>query len=113
MKSIAVVFAVSLLFATGAQAHAHLMKSEPAANAAVAAPSVLHLEFSEKLEPKFSGVEVMKASGGAVAVVGKVDGKLIDVSPKAALAPGGYKVLWHAVADDGHKSKGAFDFTVK
>ena len=103
----------ALLVATGAQAHAHLTKSDPAANASVAAPKALRLEFSEKLEAKFSGVELMKSSGADVAVDGKVDGKTIEVQPKAALAPGGYMVMWHAVAEDGHKSKGSYNFTVK
>ncbi len=103
----------ALLIATGAQAHAHLTRSDPAADATVAAPSSLRLEFSEKLEPKFSGVSLMKASGAAIAVDGKVDGKTIEVAPKAPLAPGAYMVMWHAVADDGHKSQGSYNFTVK
>jgi methionine-rich copper-binding protein CopC len=99
--------------ASGAQAHAHLVKSSPAASAAVGAPQVIHLEFSEKLEPKFSGAELMKADGAAVAVAAKVDGKTIEATPKAPLAPGAYMVMWHTVAADGHKTKGDYSFTVK
>ena len=102
-----------LLFASAADAHTHLVKANPAANATVAPPKVLHLEFSEKLEPKFSGVELMKADGAAVAVTSTAAGKAIDAAPKAALAPGGYMVMWHVVSTDGHKMKGQYNFTVK
>jgi copper resistance protein C len=29
------------------------------------------------------------------------------------LPPGPYKVAWHAVADDGHKTGGTFGFTLE
>jgi len=102
-----------VLAATGAQAHAHLVKSDPAANAAVAAPKALHLTFSEKLEPKFSGADLMTAAGAAVAASAKVAGETIEATPKAALAPGAYMVMWHVLSTDGHKSSGSYNFTVK
>ena len=103
----------ALMSASGAQAHAHLVKASPAENATVARPAVLHLEFSEKLEPKFSAAVLMKADGGAVAVSSKAAGKAIDATPKAPLAPGRYMVMWHALSADGHKSNGQYNFTVK
>jgi copper resistance protein C len=103
----------ALLIASAAHAHAHLEKASPAANATVAAPKTIHLEFSEKLEPKFSGVELVKAGGAAVAVTSKAAGKTIHAAPKAALAPGAYKVMWHVVSGDGHKMKGQYSFTVR
>ena len=107
--------AAPLLFmAAGAEAHARLVKASPAANAVVHAPAAVHLQFSERLEPKFSGVDLMSASGAIVASTAKVSAKIIDVTPKAALAPGAYMAMWHAVAaDDGHKTQGSFNFTVK
>lgn len=107
----AVLFA-PLLTATGVQAHAHLVSSAPAASAAVAAPKALHLEFSEKLEPKFSKAELSKA-GAPVAASSVAKGKAIDLSPKAALTAGAYNVVWAVVSTDGHKSKGDYSFTVK
>jgi len=101
-----------LLAATGAQAHAHLVISSPAASSAAAAPKALHLEFSEKLEPKFSKAELTKA-GAPVAAKSVAKGKAIDVAPKAALTPGAYTVAWAVVSADGHKSKGDYSFTVK
>jgi methionine-rich copper-binding protein CopC len=99
--------------ATAALAHAHVVSSTPAANASGPAPKTLHLEFSEGLEAKFSGVELMKASGPVVAADSKVSGKAIDATPKAPLAPGEYMVMWHALSSDGHKSNGSYNFTVK
>jgi methionine-rich copper-binding protein CopC len=113
---LAAIAAPALLFASGAQAHAHLVKASPAENAAVAAPSAIHLQFSERLEPKFSGVELMKADGAAVPVASQVpakDTKSIHAVPKAALAPSAYMVMWHIVSADGHKMKGQYNFTVK
>jgi methionine-rich copper-binding protein CopC len=107
----AVLFA-PLLAATGAEAHAHLVKSVPAAASAGAAPKALHLEFSEKLEPKFSKAALTKG-GVAVAAGSVAKGKAIDVSPKAALTAGAYSVAWSVVSADGHKSKGDYSFTVK
>ena len=102
-----------LLMAFEAQAHAHLVKATPPANAAVHAPAALHLQFSEKLEPKFSGASVMKADGKAVTASTQVSAKAVDVTPKAALTPGRYMVMWHVVSADGHKMKGQYNFTVK
>jgi copper resistance protein C len=113
LAAVAAVAAPLLLAASAAAAHAHLEKASPAANATVAAPKTIHLEFSEKLEPKFSGVELVKADGAAVAVTSKAAGKAIDAAPKAALIPGAYKVMWHVVSGDGHKMKGQYSFTVR
>jgi methionine-rich copper-binding protein CopC len=102
------------LVASGAQAHAKLVKATPSANAAGAAPRTIHLEFSEKLEPKFSTAMLMKADGSNVDVAATVKGKTVDATPKAPLAPGQYMVMWSAVAaDDGHKTSGDYNFTVK
>ena len=109
--------AAALVFAAaGAQAHAHLVKSDPVADASVAAPQQIHLQFSETLEPKFSGADLMKLDGATLptaSVVNDKNRKMIDATPKAPLAPGGYMVMWHAVSTDGHKTAGSFNFTVR
>ncbi|HTK35825.1 MAG TPA: copper homeostasis periplasmic binding protein CopC [Caulobacteraceae bacterium] len=112
--ALALLAAPLALIGSGAEAHAKLVKADPAANAAVGAPQVIHLEFSEKLEPKFSGAQLMKADGTNIDVVAKANGKAVDATPKTRLAPGQYMVMWHAVtADDGHKTNGDYNFTVK
>lgn len=112
--NLAVALAVpALLFATTASAHAHLVKSDPAANATVAAPKSLHLQFNEKLEAKFSAADLMTAAGAPVAVTSKAAGEGIETTPKAPLAPGAYMVMWHVLSADGHKAQGSYNFTVK
>ena len=103
----------ALAFASGAQAHAHLAASNPAKDAAVAAPATIHLEFSEGLESKFSTATLMTTAGAAVPVTAKVEGKAIDATPKQKLAPGAYMVMWKVVSTDGHKMSGGYNFTVK
>ncbi len=105
--------AALLLVATQASAHAHLLTSTPAKDASVAAPKQLALSFSETLEPKFSGIELTKADGAKVETTATIAGKAINATPKAALAPGAYKVMWHAVSADGHRTKGDYAFSVK
>lgn len=113
MPALLAVAASTLMFASGAQAHAHLVKADPAENAAVAPLKAIHLEFSEKLEPKFSGVTLMKADGAAVPVTSKAGGKAIDGALQTPLAPGGYMVMWRVVSADGHKMTGQYNFTVR
>lgn len=110
--TVALVVATAM-FASGAQAHAHLVKANPSENAVIEAPKVIHLEFSEKLEPKFSAVALMKADGAAVTVASKAAGLTIDGALEAPLAPGGYMVMWHVLSADGHKMKGQYNFTVR
>lgn len=108
--------AALLAAASGAQAHAHLVSATPAADADVAAPKSLRLTFSEKLEPKFSSVDLMKADGKPVAVkpsVAAKDRKTITAALVAPLAPGSYMVMWHVVSADGHRMKGDYSFTVR
>jgi methionine-rich copper-binding protein CopC len=38
--------------------------------------------------------------------------KLLVVPVKEELAPGNYKVEWHAVSDDTHRVKGSYSFSV-
>jgi len=78
---------------------------------------VLTLDFSEGIEPKFSGI---KLTGPADAIIqtGKVERnaqneKQMIVPLESALQPGAYTVEWHVVSVDGHKTQGNYHFTVK
>ena len=101
--------------ATQADAHARLVGATPAANASTPSPRTLTLRFSEKLEPKFSGAELMRADGTSVPVKAQVgkDRKTIVADVPGKLAPGAYMVMWHVVSADGHRMKGDFNFTVR
>ena len=107
---------VAMLGAGQASAHAALIKSNPSANATVAAPKAISLTFNEALTPAFSGFDMSMSDGMKMKVKTKVskDKKTITGAPAGKLMPGAYKVNWHAAAtDDGHKTSGTLAFTVK
>ncbi|AMS17413.1 hypothetical protein A3218_25080 [Pseudomonas chlororaphis] len=104
----------SLAAASSAFAHAHLQSQVPAADSTVSAPSELRLVFSEGVEAAFTKVSLSK-DGAAVAIKALAtegaDKKTLVVTP-APLAAGAYKVEWHAVSVDTHKSEGSYSFKV-
>jgi hypothetical protein len=102
--------------APAASAHAFLDRAEPAVGSTVtAAPAEVRMEFSEALEPAFSGAEVVDAHGDSVvsgkAAVDATDPKILDVKLKP-LPAGAYSVHWHVVSVDTHRTEGNFTFTV-
>ena len=109
--------AAVLAAASQASAHAHLTAANPAENSTVAAPKALTLKFSEKLQPKFSGLTVtmpqMKDMPAPVKVAVGKDGLTLVATPTQPLAVGVYKVSWHAVTADTHRTEGAYTFTVR
>ena len=120
MRTNILKIATSLAFAlaaTSAFAHAQLEKATPAVGSTVAPPSQIRLEFSEGVEPHFSGVTLTGAGGAAVplgqAKVEAGDQKVLIVPIAKALSPGAYTVHWHAVSVDTHHTQGTFEFTVK
>ena len=100
--------------ATPAFAHAFLQHAEPGAGAMLKAPPTrVALIFSEKLEPVFSGVTVTDSSGRSVEAGAVVINDKSMVAPLRTLAPGRYRVVWHAVSVDTHRTEGAYSFAVK
>ena len=116
---IAAAFGIVVLvtMATPAFAHAHLISSVPAADASLAvAPLALVLHFTERVEPRFTSV-TLKDAGGPVIPTGTTapnsdDPTTITVPIAARLIAGTYLVVWHALAVDGHKTAGTYDFAV-
>jgi methionine-rich copper-binding protein CopC len=101
------------LGATGAQAHAFLDHASPLVGSTVqAAPHELTLSFTQNLEPTFSTVQVTGPSGARVDQ-GKpqISGNTMRVGIKAS-GPGTYRVQWHALSVDTHKTQGSFTFHV-
>jgi methionine-rich copper-binding protein CopC len=116
MKSHFVLFACVLIAWSGvpALAHAFLKHADPGAGAVLpAAPNRAVLVFTEQLEPVFSGVTVTNAAGRNVEAGTPVIGGNTMVAPLIRLAPGRYRVTWHAVSVDTHRTQGAYSFTVK
>jgi len=112
---IVAMFIAAAPFAT-AFAHAFPNRSIPAAGSRMAqSPTEIRIWFTQKLEPAFSHIEVLDASGARVdrddAKVDAQDATLLHVSVKP-LAAGTYKVVWHVVSVDTHPTEGSFSFAV-
>jgi methionine-rich copper-binding protein CopC len=111
-----VAFATAALVSGAAFAHAFLDHALPAVGATVAQPPTeLTLWFTQALEMAFTGVEVTNAAGQ------RVDTGQVTLDPKdpqelhvplRPLQPGEYKVTWHALSVDTHRTVGDFSFTV-
>ncbi|NVZ99936.1 copper homeostasis periplasmic binding protein CopC [Pseudomonas gingeri] len=95
-------------------AHAHLKSETPAADSTVSAPSELRLVFSEGVEAALTKVELSSGGTPVAASIASdpADKKILVVTPAAPLKAGNYKVEWHAVSVDTHKSEGNYDFKV-
>ena len=113
----AFVGSAMLVASSPAWAHAHLVSSNPAANATIsAAPKTITLTFSAKVAPAFSKFELVMPEHGGMKVPVKTtvskDGKSIVGTVSAPLAKGAYKIAWSAASADGHKMTGEVPFTV-
>lgn len=98
-------------------AHAHLVKSTPAANAQLAtSPSSIRLWFSEAPELAFTQVILLAPDSTHVpldSVVKDTQSSMAVMVPiPGSLAPGRYTVVWRTAAADGHPSSGRIAFTV-
>ncbi len=99
-----------------AAAHAHLVRSLPAAGSRVGAPSTLSLTFNEALTIALSRITLLDAANKAVSL-GSVaaaagDAKTLLVPIRDALPPGHYVVKWQAAGSDGHPARGEFGFDI-
>jgi methionine-rich copper-binding protein CopC len=94
-------------------AHAMLEHAVPSAGAVLhASPKSVVLSYSEPLEPSLSTVAVTDAQGrDAAAAKSTASGTTMSVALKP-LKPGTYRVRWHALSIDTHRTEGAFAFTV-
>jgi methionine-rich copper-binding protein CopC len=97
-----------------AVAHAFLSHSNPCAGAKLnSAPSTVALAFSERLEPQSSGVAVTDSAGHSVQAGTSVVGGNSIFAPLLPLPPGRYRVVWHAVSLDDHRTQGSYSFVIK
>ncbi|MCC7365395.1 MAG: copper resistance protein CopC [Dehalococcoidia bacterium] len=113
---VAALLVVMLRGSTDAEAHAALLRSEPAANAYLQrAPGEITLVFSEPVDLRVSEVHVLDAAGLELILeplqLG-ADGFTLR-QPLPQLEPGIYNVLWANVSRvDGHGLRGSYPFTV-
>ena len=112
----AFTLAAALIAPAAVQAHAFLDHSDPAVGSTVSAsPAMLHLWFTQELEPAFCWVTVSDKTGAAVndgpAAIDASNPSELDVKLKAL--PGGpYTVKWHVLSVDTHTTEGDFTFQV-
>jgi methionine-rich copper-binding protein CopC len=116
-RIIATTFAVAALLLPAAplSAHAFLDHSDPAVGSTVqTSPALIHLWFTQELEPAFSSVTVTDPSGATVNEAAEIDASNrseLNVKLKA-LPPGTYKVQWHVLSVDTHTTEGDYNFHV-
>ena len=116
--TISVVAALTLAAPRTAWAHAHLVRSTPAAGAHLAvSPTEIDLWYSEAAAATMTTISIT-GPGGSRASLGKVTADpgnplLLHATLDAPLQPGEYTVAWRTVAkDDGHPSSGRFTFVI-
>lgn len=107
----------ALLAPAAVRAHAFLDHADPAVGSTVpAAPSVVHIWFTQELEPAFSWIKVTDKSGASVSdgqsFVDPGNNQEMDLKLKS-LPAGTYTVQWHALSVDTHTTQGDFTFDVK
>jgi copper transport protein len=97
---------------TRAQAHASLIRSEPADRAVVAQPlATLKLTFNEPVSPLV--LRLIGPTGEAIAVDEIIkDGNAIIGTLPTVLPQGTYLVSWRVISLDGHPVGGALTFSV-
>ncbi|MGL3211456.1 copper homeostasis periplasmic binding protein CopC [Bradyrhizobium sp. BR 1433] len=117
IRTFASALVAAALVGSVAYAHPQLQSAEPAAGASTAPPKQIRIVFNEAVIPQFSGVE-LRGQTGKVIATGKsetdpANKKILVVPLKEELAPGDYKIEWHAVSEDTHRVKSNYSFSVK
>jgi methionine-rich copper-binding protein CopC len=112
------VLAATVAIFTVAEAHAFLMHANPPVGSTVhESPKEIRLYFSEEIEPVFSGIELATKAGERIATgpasIDPNDHSQFFATLAAPLAPNIYRVSWHVVSVDTHRTEGDFSFEVK
>jgi copper transport protein len=112
-----IILLLALGLARRAQAHAELVRSEPADNSVLTeAPQSVSLWFSEKVDSRFSSVQLLDVNGVEIAntssQVDSSDPTLLRMT-LPALGQGIYSANWKVIsATDGHLSRGYIVFRI-
>ena len=115
IKRLAIAAGLAIGLSQAALAHAHLDHASPAVGSQVArAPQEVVIWFTRAIEPAFSSIEVQNAAGAAMQVGKATAGpERTELRvPLKPLPPGTYKVIWHVLSVDTHRTQGDFTFRV-
>ena len=98
-------------------AHAFPVREMPRLGAVLAAaPPQVVITFTEDVNARFSGITVRTSGGARVdngdPVRDRRDHKVLSIGLRRPITPGTYVVRWHALAMDGHRTQGHYDFAV-
>ncbi|BEL06382.1 copper resistance protein CopC [Actinoplanes sichuanensis] len=105
--------AVLLGTAQPAEAHADLVRTDPAQGTVVAtAPTRILLTFDEAVRGVPDGVQIFDARGELVEARTTVTGTELAVTPTGPLGTGTTVLTWRVVSDDGHPISGALTFAI-
>ena len=113
---IALAFTILMIKTGSAYAHAYPVNENPPANAMLKAPpKIVSITLTEGVNAHFSGIIVTDANGqrvdNGVVVRDSKNHKILSVGIKIPLAPSVYKVIWHALSEDGHRTQGSYQFS--
>jgi copper resistance protein C len=105
------------LLPTAALSHAFLDAAAPLVGGTMSGPPPeIRLTFTEAIEPRFSGIDLTTGDGRTIATGAAVvdpgnDKQLVLTLPP--LGPGRYRVRWHVVSVDTHRTEGEYSFAVE
>ncbi len=118
LVAVLLAFCLALIFPGTSEAHAILLRSDPAKDAVLpVAPDQVRMWFSEDLNPSLTTAVVVNGANKRVdlrdASVSSSDPREMDITLQHNLPPAVYVVVWRTdSADDGHVLVGSFLFTV-
>lgn len=108
---------LGVLLPPSAEAHALLVKAEPARRAALSrAPHQVKLWFNEEIEPAYTKMLVVNANGKPVTDAKfqvPADDRKLMVLQLPELTPGKYVVKFRVLSVDGHVVESSYDFLLK
>lgn len=112
--SSALLFLIIALATIPVWAHAVLMNSTPKMNSTVKGPDVpIKLKFNVRVDGKRSRLQLTDADGSTATLEALKQTAPDTLESRATgLKAGEYKLVWRALAADGHMSNGEVDFTV-
>lgn len=106
--------AVPAFTAGTAAAHAVIIDSIPAVDAAVAGDSDVTLHFNSRIDHERSRLTLIAPDGSSSGLTIAPDSAPDIVAAKlTGLAPGEYRLRWQVLAIDGHLTRGDIRFSVK